>query len=86
MVSSCDPREFRKLPSDTTDGQIKRALPFYFPISKEAEATIWAKQKSRTLDPPEIPEDERVEDAGLSEDITVEAPKRKVHHPMVARA
>lgn len=80
LLSSRDPREFTKLPSLTTDRQLKCILPFYFPIPKEAEAEIWAKQRSRILDPPEVPEDERVEDAGLSEDIAAEAPKRKMRH------
>jgi hypothetical protein len=83
LVSSCDPRQFVKLPSFTTDPRIKSVLPFYVPISNEAEAEIWARQKSRTLDSPEVPEDERVEDAGLSDDVVAEVSKRKIRH-MVA--
>jgi hypothetical protein len=41
-------------------------LRFYEPISKEEEARIWAIQK--TLDQNPVPEDECVEDAGLSDD------------------
>jgi hypothetical protein len=52
----------------TTDSQLKNALRFYIPLSKEAEALIWAKQKARRYDSPDVPDDERVEDAGLLDD------------------
>lgn len=67
---SCGPREFFKLPELTKDTQIKGILPFYAPLSKGAEAAIWAKQKRITrLKAIEVPEDELVEDAGLSDDV-----------------
>ena len=69
-LSSCDPRYFQKLPQLTTDPQLKKILRYYIPLSKEVEAEIWALQKSRTKNTPEVPEDERVEDAGLNEDPT----------------
>jgi hypothetical protein len=67
LLSSCDPRQFVRLPAMTTDSQLKNVLRFYFPLSKDAEAAIWAKQKTRKLNAPEVPEDERVEDAGLED-------------------
>lgn len=68
LLSSCDPREFVRLAGMTTDSQLKNALRFYVPLSKEAEALIWAKQKARKRNLPEVPDDERVEDAGLLDD------------------
>src|SRR6266852_8433292 len=67
LLSSCDPRKFIGLPSLTRDPLLRNVLKFYVPISKEEEATIWAKQKARVAES-EVPEDERVEDAGLNED------------------
>ena len=68
LISSCDPRHFRKLPQLTVDSQLKTILRFYVPLPKEAEAEIWARQKSRARNKPEVPEDERVEDAGLDDE------------------
>lgn len=70
LLSSCDPRHFIELPAEATDTQIKTVLRFYFPLSKDAEAAIWAKQK-RIKKPihSEVPEDELVEDAGLQDDV-----------------
>jgi hypothetical protein len=70
LLSSCDPRYFRKLPHLASDSQLKKILRHYVPLSKEAETEIWARQKLRTESAPEVPEDERVEDAGLNEDPT----------------
>lgn len=70
LLSSCDPRDFSKLPAFTKDVQIKSVLRFYVPLSKAAEAAIWAKQKKITkLKAIEVPEDELVEDAGLLDDV-----------------
>src|SRR5207249_4545828 len=60
LLSSRDPRKFIDLPSLTRDPQLRNTLKFYVPISKEEEATIWAKQKARVAES-EVPEDERVE-------------------------
>jgi hypothetical protein len=70
LLSQCDPRYFVKLPALTTDSQLKNALRFYIPLSKEAEAAIWAKQKKITKPKAlEVPADELVEDAGLLDDV-----------------
>lgn len=73
LLSSRDPRDFSTLTCDASSGRLRRILPFYIPPSKEAEADIWAQQrlltgreKERELD---MAEDERVEDAGLQDDI-----------------
>jgi hypothetical protein len=66
LLSSVDPRHFVQLPKKTANSQLHRILRFYQPISKEEEARIWALQK--TVDENPVPEDECVEDAGLSND------------------
>ncbi len=73
LLSSCDPRDFKQLPSATASKAIKRVLRHYVPIPKDRLKEIWALQKG--LQGPDDPsdlglaEDERVEDADLeSED------------------
>lgn len=68
LLSSCDPSYFVKLPFLTNDPRLKEILRYYLPLSKSAEARIWARQKSYVNSTPSVPEDERVEDAGLNED------------------
>ena len=69
MLSSRDPRYFSRLMDEATDSQIRNVLRHYVPISKDAEEGIWHKQ-STVVHPaaPDVPDDERVEDAGLGED------------------
>jgi hypothetical protein len=70
LLSSCEPRHIKRLVSETYDSQIKRIIPYYISLPKTREAEIWAAQRELTngtvLD---LPEDERVEDAGLSEPV-----------------
>ncbi len=68
LLSSCDPRHFVKLPGQTRDSQLRRVLRFYVPLAKEVETRIWASQRGGEADDVDVPEDERVEDAGLAED------------------
>ena len=71
LLSSSEPRGFRQIAKATMNENIKMAVRSYVPISKEKEARIWASQRTATekqLD--EVPDDERVEDAGLNEDVT----------------
>jgi hypothetical protein len=77
LLSSCDPRHIKNLASKTTDSKIKQVLPYYIPLSKEREAEIWAKQKAcaRPAGVEVVPEDERVEDAGLNEPILLQSKK-----------
>jgi hypothetical protein len=75
LLSSCDPREFKSLPTATTSKAIKRALKHYVPISKERLQEIWAlqKQKRGDIDADDfgLAEDERVEDADLESDEAI---------------
>jgi hypothetical protein len=79
LLSSCDPREFISLPARTLNARLKRILRFYVPLAKEELTAIWAQQKDLTRGEPTadmgLPEDERVEDAGLDhEDEPAPAP------------
>ena len=69
LLSSCDPREFVGLQTQAVSPRVKRILPFYIPLSKEALADVWEQQraiKAKTRDDLNgLAEDERVEDAGL---------------------
>jgi hypothetical protein len=72
LLSSCDPRHIKHLAQGTKNSALKRVLPFYVPVSKAREAEIWEEQK-RLADGAsiDVPEDERVEDAGLADAIVV---------------
>jgi hypothetical protein len=72
MLSSVDPRDIGQLPKHTSNAQVRKILPFYKQLSKDDEAKIWALQK--TIDYSPVPEDERVEDAGLSDSSDAETP------------
>jgi hypothetical protein len=65
LLSSVDPRDIGRLPKRTTNPRLLRILHFYTPLPKEEEERIWTLQKSIDYSP--MPEDERVEDAGLSD-------------------
>jgi hypothetical protein len=64
LLSSVEPREIGRLPKRASNSRIREILQFYKPIPKDEEARIWTLQKSQDL---QVPEDERVEDAGLSD-------------------
>jgi hypothetical protein len=66
LLSSVDPRYIVNLPKKAVNPRVQRILTFYQPISKEEEARIWAVQKA--IDQSLVPEDERIEDAGLTDD------------------
>src|SRR6266849_1940311 len=77
LLSSCDPRYFVKLPQLTKDSRLRQVLQYHIPLSKAEEAEIWARQKSRAANVSSVPEDERVEDAGLDDDNDDERGARK---------
>lgn len=68
LLSSCDPREFPTLLSQTGSTSIKSVLPFYLPKPKSELFKIWARRKSDRPCMPDLPDEERVEDAGLDAD------------------
>jgi hypothetical protein len=76
LLSSCEPRNIGKL--KTRDFSVKKIIPFYAALSKEEEAQIWAAQRvSVAAHISEVPEDERVEDAGLGEPVLLEGSRSR---------
>ena len=66
LLSSVDPRNFHTLRDQASDPDVARVLPFYVPVPKKELFNIWAEQRRRKgYDDLGLPEDERVEDAGL---------------------
>jgi hypothetical protein len=72
LVSSRDPHEYGELQPLADSANVRRVLRFYHPLPKRQEAAIWAKQKAllaQSSDELGIAEDERVEDAGLDDNV-----------------
>jgi hypothetical protein len=68
LLSSTDPRHFATLAERATTPGLRRVLPYYVPKAKEELRSIWDNQKAVRATAVEgaiIPDDERVEDAGL---------------------
>ncbi|MGO9265918.1 MAG: radical SAM protein [Candidatus Binataceae bacterium] len=90
LLSSCDPREIISLPERATNNQLKHILRFYIPLPRQELFALWAKQKefNRNTLPSDmnVPDDERVEDAGLNDDdpIIPPPPKAKRRERIVA--
>jgi len=69
LLSSTDPGRFKKLATLTSNALLKKVFRYYVPLSKEAEALLWTRQKAISRAKENLPpEDELVEDAGLSDD------------------
>jgi hypothetical protein len=91
LLSSTDPRHFVHLPKQTTNPKIRRVLGFYVPLSEEEEIRIWARNRANTEGAgDDLPEDERVEDAGLQDDAANLLSRsgripRQSTHPLVLR-
>jgi hypothetical protein len=78
LVSSCEPREFANLAKSTQNRNLRKVLEFYKPISKSEEARIWTAQKMNIRGEDltvMVPDDERVEDAGLQDDSFAARPR-----------
>ncbi|KTE21715.1 MULTISPECIES: hypothetical protein [unclassified Sphingopyxis] len=76
LLSSCDPRHYPTLTEMTDDAAVRSILQFYMPRSKELLAAIWSGRGSwpKVAADLGVPEDERVEDAGLdAEEEPIEA-------------
>jgi hypothetical protein len=63
LLSSVDRRGISKLHKLASNFNVRNILRFYQPLPREQESRIWAVQNRLGESP--IPEDERVEDAGL---------------------
>lgn len=69
LLSSSEPRDFGKLVTRTANRALADTLKHYVPLSKDKESKLWAKASNKRSKHTEIPDDERVEDAGLSEEV-----------------
>jgi len=80
LLSSVEPRDISRLPKKTSNSKLRAILHFYKQLPKEDEERIWNLQKSIDYSP--MPEDERVEDAGLSdvdeEDLTEKTARQQM--------
>lgn len=68
LLSSRDPRDFSKLPEFATTDAVREILRFYVPIPKAELFSIWERKRAAEQFKPSdlgVPDDERVEDAGL---------------------
>jgi hypothetical protein len=71
LLKNTDARHVRGKLGSCTSRTVRSVLHHYLPLSKQAEAVLWERQKllKQTLHPSTIvPEEERVEDAGLQID------------------
>ncbi len=66
LLSCVDPRNIVNLPRRTANPRLRSILNFYRPLPKQDEARIWSLQKEGSI--AVVPDDERVEDAGLDEE------------------
>lgn len=71
LVSSTTPRYFKDLPQKTKNKYLQETLKFYIPLTKDEEVAIWERGKKSPAAnaSTEVPEDERVEDAGLADNV-----------------
>lgn len=69
LIASVDPSELKDQVELATTSRVRSIMEYYLPLTKEQEAEIWAKQRAmKKMDEPSIivPDEERVEDAGLN--------------------
>jgi len=73
MLSDSTPSLYAGLIGRAASSKVNRILPFYLPLPDEDERKIWESMKSRkqsaSAEEFDVPDDERVEDAGLTESI-----------------
>jgi hypothetical protein len=66
VLRNYEPSKFDALRNTISNGRVARIFEFYQPLTHEEEREIWELQKSkRESKIPLLPDDERVEDAGL---------------------
>ncbi len=72
LLSKSSPTHYSSLIGQASSSKLNSILSFYLPLGKDEELGIWSAMKHKKIVLREefnIPEDERVEDAGLSETI-----------------
>jgi hypothetical protein len=71
ILSSFENRHFGKVLSEIRSAKLRKLFHFYRPLTDEQEVVIWRRQKAMSQDENpacQVPDDERVEDAGLELD------------------
>ncbi len=87
LLSSTTPRYFKELLRETKSKQLRAVLRFYIPLTKDEELAIWHRAKKSAVDTSaELPEDERVEDAGLADNVFDFMVQAKKSHVVVGHA
>src|SRR5260370_21557173 len=87
LLSSTTPRYFKELQRQTKSKQLRGVLRFYIPLTKEEELAIWHRDKKSAVDTTaDLPEDERVEDAGLTDNVLDFMVQGKKSHVVVGHA
>jgi hypothetical protein len=87
LLSSTTPRYFKGLHGETKSKQLRGILRFYIPLTKEEELAIWRRErKSAAEKSSDLPEDERVEDAGLTDNLFDFMIEGKKSHVVVGHA
>jgi hypothetical protein len=75
LLSNFENRHFEKILSGISDPKLRRVFQFYKPLTDVEEVSIWQRQKAirqkLKTESCEIPDDERVEDAGLELDAVL---------------
>jgi hypothetical protein len=69
LIASADPSELRSKVTRACARPVRSIMKHYLPLSKKEEAEIWARQKELKKHATisiEVPDEERVEDAGLN--------------------
>jgi hypothetical protein len=74
LLSSSNPSRYSELLDAELDRRIRAVLRFHLPLPKDQEREIWRLQKAQANsvfpgDDCDMPEEDRVEDAGLDDDI-----------------
>src|SRR5579859_5133354 len=80
LITSADPSDLKEQVGLATTSRLTSIMRHYLPLTKEEEAEIWARQRAmKQLDDPSIivPDEERVEDAGLNYEEAPAPAKRK---------
>jgi hypothetical protein len=89
LLSSCDASEIHSLSSLAARDRLKRILRFYIPKPKSELFEIWARQNAlahRNSQEGEPSEEERVEDAGLDQEIVLSSASARKDPNRRARA
>jgi hypothetical protein len=89
LLTSVDPRDVRGQVKMASASRVKSILRYYFPLTKEAERDIWERQRQiRCQQHPStiVPDEERVEDAGLNYEEPTAAPSQTARKQAVAVA